>query len=68
MPITTMLSIVLVVVLVLVTGLFEFEDEDEEENEDDSWHRSTATTCSTISSGVKFRFQPSRPLAQNVQP
>ena len=26
------------------------------------------STCSTISSGRKFRFQPCRPLAQNWQP
>src|SRR4051794_39706874 len=31
-------------------------------------HRSTAKTCSTISSGRRFLFQPSSPLAQNLQP
>ena len=31
-------------------------------------HRSTARTWLTISSGCKLRFQPSRPLAQNLQP
>src|SRR5882757_10036776 len=30
--------------------------------------RSTASTCSTISSGPRLRLRPSRPLAQNLQP
>src|SRR5262245_31020777 len=34
----------------------------------ETFHLSTAITCSTISSGVKLRFQPSRPLAQKRQP
>ena len=33
-----------------------------------SAQRSTAKTCSTISSTRKFRFQPSSPLAQNLHP
>jgi hypothetical protein len=63
------LSFVLVaVLLVLVIGSsVGFEDEDEDE-EDEAFHLSTARTCSTISSGVRLRFQPSRPLAQNLQP